>query len=277
MLRKQINQSIIIIQIKKIYSPKGLIMKRRILVINPNTAISTTDAMQEACRKIAFDGTEVDAKCLLENNNFSSYKVFSYVDLSICQLETIKLAWKNRENYDGIIIAGFSDVGLDATRELLEIPILGIAETSYYLASMVSHRFSVLTGTSKWTSPKDDYTKALCIHEKVSSFRPYFEWDENDDFETLKKRLIEVAKLCIKEDKAEAIVLGGGPLVGYGRLLEKELGVPVIDPTIATLKIMESFIALGLKHSKINKWKEPLDKLGDASGFKPYNRKWLED
>lgn len=251
-------------------------MKRRILVINPNTAISTTLAMEEACRKIAFDGTVVDVKCILENEFFSSYKVFSYVDLAICQLETIKLAWKNKENYDGIVIAGFSDVGLDAIRELLEIPVLGIAETSYYLASMLCHRFSVLTGTAKWTSPKDDYTKALCIHEKVASFRPYFEWNENDDFETLKNRLIQIANICIKEDKAEAIILGGGPLVGYGKLIENELGIPVIDPTIATLKIMESIIALELRHSKINKWKGPLDKLGDVSGFKTYNRKWLD-
>jgi len=252
-------------------------MKRKILVINPNTAVPTTTAMQEACRKIAFEGTEIDAKCIMENDTFSSYKVFSYVDLAICQLETIKLAWKNKDQYDGIIIAGFSDVGIDAIREMLEIPILGIAETSYYLASMMSHRFSVLTGTNKWTPPKDDYTRALCIHDKIASFRSYCEWDKNDDFETLKKRLIDIANLCIKDDKAEAIVLGGGPLVGFGKLIEKEIGVPVIDPTIATFKIMESFIELGLKHSKVNKWKKPLDILGDASGAKPYNRKWLDN
>lgn len=250
---------------------------KRILVINPNTAESTAVTMQEACRKIASPDTKVDAICIAETPSFSSYKVFSYVDLAVCQYETIRLAWKNRDNYDGIIVAGFSDVGVDAIKEILEIPVLGIAETSYYLAALLSHRFSVLTGTDKWTPPKDDYTRALCIQDKVASFRSYSEWDDNDDFETLKQRLIDVSKKCINEDGAEAIILGGGPLVGYGSVLQELLDIPVIDPTIATFKMMESIIDLGYRHSKIRKWKPPLDALGDASGTKPYNRKWLDE
>lgn len=250
---------------------------RRILVINPNTAEPTAVAMQEACRKIALPDTKVDAICIAETPNFSSYKVFSYVDLAVCQYETIRLAWKNRDNYDGIIVAGFSDVGVDAIKEILEIPVLGIAETSYYLAALLSHRFSVLTGTDKWTPPKDDYTRALCIRDKIASFRSYSEWDENDDFETLKNRLINVSKKCINEDGAEAIVLGGGPLVGYGSLLQELLGIPVIDPTIATFKMMESIIDLGYRQSKIRRWKQPLDLLSDSSGARPYNRKWLDE
>ena len=159
--------------------------------------------------------------------------------------KSIKIAWQNRTNYDGIIVAGFSDVGVDAMKEILEIPVLGIAESSYHLAALLGHRFSVLTGTSKWTPPKHDYVKALGVEGKVASFRSYTEWDTNDLFEELKRRLIKVARICIEEDGAEVIVLGGGPLVGYGKLIEAELGIPVIDPTLATFKLMESVIDLG--------------------------------
>jgi len=162
-------------------------------------------------------------------------------------------------------------------KEIIEIPVLGIAETSYHIAAILGHRFSVLTGTAKWTPPKHDYVRALGIEAKVASFRPYSEWSDNDDFETLKARLLQVARACIEEDGAEAVILGGGPLVGYGKLLEAELGIPVIDPTIATFKFMETLLDLGHSQSKVGRWKPPLAALGDASGTKPYDRSWLDE
>jgi allantoin racemase len=252
-------------------------MKKRILIINPNTAKDTAEKMEAECRKIASPNTDVHATHIKARPGFSSYKVFSYVDLSICTVETIKVAWKKRNEYDGMIVAGFSDVGVDAMKEILDIPVLGIAETSYHIASLLGHRFTVLTGTSKWTPPKQDYVRALGIESKAASFRAYSEWNENDSFDALKARLIAVARTAMQEDGAEVVILGGGPLVGYGKLIEGELGIPVIDPTLATFKFMESLIELGYSQSKISRWKPPLDSLGDASGAIEYDRGWLDE
>jgi allantoin racemase len=249
---------------------------RRILVINPNTARETAELMQEQCRRIAFPGTVVDATYIKSTETFSSYKVFSYVDLAVCTVESVKIAWQARDRYDGIIVAGFSDVGVDAMKEILDIPVLGIAEAAYHVAALLGHRFAVLTGTSKWTPPKHDYVKALGVESKVVSFRSYSEWDENDSHEALRAKLIKVARAAIKEDGAEVVILGGGPLVGYGKEIEKDLGIPVIDPTLAALKLMEGFIDQGYCQSKIGRWSKPLDSLGDAKGAIPYNRRWLD-
>jgi hypothetical protein len=250
---------------------------KRILIINPNTAQDTAEIMQAQCRAVAEPGTYVEATHIQSRPGFSAYKVFSYVDLAICTTETIKLAWKNRDRFDGMIVAGFSDVGVDAIKEILPIPVLGIAEASYHLAGLISHRFTVLTGTTKWTPPKDDYVRALGVESRVASFRSYSEWDENDSFEALKARLLAVARTAMKEDGAEAVILGGGPLVGYGKVLQEELGIPVIDPTIAAFKLMETMVGLGYAQSKKNRWSPPLDKLGSTSGFVPYDRGWLDE
>jgi len=248
---------------------------KRILIINPNTSKPTTKQMEDACNAIASPGTTAHGKCIEERSDFSSYKVFSYIDLAICTYESVKIAWQNRNDYDGIVVAGFSDVGVDAMKEMIKIPILGIAEASYHLAALLGHRFSVLTGTAKWTPPKHDYVKSLGVEGKVASFRSYTEWDTNDSFDELKLRLINVSKKCM-EDGAEVIILGGGPLVGYGKLIEKELGIPVIDPTLAGFKMMETLIDLGHSHSKVGRWKQPLADLGDTHGAIPYNRAWLD-
>jgi allantoin racemase len=252
-------------------------MKKRILIINPNTAKDTAEKMEAECRKIAAPDTVVDGTHIKARPGFSSYKVFSYVDLAICTVETIKIGWKKRHDYDGIIVAGFSDVGVDAMKEILDIPVLGIAEVSYHMAALLGHRFTVLTGTSKWTPPKHDYVRALGVETKAASFRAYSEWDENDTFETLKARLIAVSRKAMEEDGAEVVILGGGPLVGYGKLIEAELGIPVIDPTLAAFKFMESLIELGHSQSKARRWKPPLDSLGDARGAIEYDRGWLDE
>jgi allantoin racemase len=250
---------------------------KRILVLNPNTSKPTTQLMEEACNKIASPGTSAHGMCIQERPDFSSSKVFCYVDLAICTVEAIKIAWQNRMNFDGIVVAGFSDVGVDAMKELLDIPVLGIAETSCHLAALLAHRFSILTGTDKWTPPKHDFIKAVGLEGKVASCRAYSEWDSNDSFDELKEKLIKVARTCIEDDGAEAVVLGGGPLVGYGKLIETELEIPVIDPTLATFKLMESVIDLNHRHSKIRRWKAPLAELGDTHGAIPYNRAWLDN
>lgn len=250
---------------------------KRILVINPNTARATAELMQKQCQEIAEPGTHVEATYIQPREGFSSYKVFSYVDLAICTTETIKIAWKNRNSFDGFIVAGFSDVGVDAIKEILDKPVLGIAEAAYHLAGLISHRYSVLTGTSKWTPPKDDYVRALGVETKIASFRSYSEWDENDSFEALKERLLKVARLAIDEDGAEAIILGGGPLVGYGKVLQGELDIPIIDPTIAAFKLMETLISLGYSQSKKNRWSPPLTKLAETHEDINYDRGWLDE
>ena len=61
---------------------------------------------------------------------------------------------------------------------------------------------------------------------------------QRDHAET-RRRLVAAGRRAIEEDYAEAIVLGCTLEVGFYRELEEELGVPVIDPSIAALKRAE--------------------------------------
>lgn len=53
-----------------------------------------------------------------------------------------------KEGYDAIVIYCFSDVGMDAIRENVRIPVIGPGETSLAAASMLCNRFTVLTSES---------------------------------------------------------------------------------------------------------------------------------
>jgi allantoin racemase len=243
----------------------------RILILNPNTSESATRYMEEECRKIAAPGTEILAANPKAKEGCNIPTILSYVDSAICAVETIKVAWEERNSYDGVIVAGFSDPGLDALKEILDKPALGIGEAAYHAASMLGHRFSVLTTTPKWTPPKEDYIKTVGLESKVASIvahggfeeeLPNFKTGSTEWKEVLTKRFVSAAKIAIEQDGAEAIILGGGSYIGFADRLQRELGAPVIEPTAVALKYMEGFLRLGLVQSKVCKWKKPIERLG---------------
>ena len=47
------------------------------------------------------------------------------------------------------IIACFDDTGLEAARSVSFAPVIGIGEAAFHLASMLGHRFSVVTTLSR--------------------------------------------------------------------------------------------------------------------------------
>lgn len=243
----------------------------RILILNPNTSESATRYMEEECRKIAAPGTEILAANPKAKEGCNIPTILSYIDSAICAVETIKVAWEERSNSDGVIIAGFSDPGLDALKETLDIPVVGIGEAAYHAASMLGHRFSVLTTTPKWTPPKEEYIMAVGLKSKVASIVAHggFE-DELPKYLTgspawkdlLQRYFSSAARKAIEQDGAEAIILGGGSYMGFADRLKKELRAPVIEPTAVALKFMEGFLRLGLAQSKVCRWKKPIEALG---------------
>ncbi len=242
--------------------------QKRILVVNPNTQERTTRDIEETCRKIVFSGTHVDAVSPPVSSSFDIPAVLSWTDEYLTALEVVRIIRRKCKEYDGAIIACFSDPGLDAARELFDIPILGIAETSYFMACMLGHKFSILCSTTKWTPPKERRLRALGISSRVASVRSYTK-SSQEDYETRKKLLASAGKKAVEEDGAEVVILGGAAYVGIAKELEWEIGVPVIDPTSVTLKTMESLIHLGLSQSKKGMWSKPVDEIRGMKYVRP--------
>ncbi|MHA2313314.1 MAG: aspartate/glutamate racemase family protein, partial [Candidatus Thorarchaeota archaeon] len=53
------------------------------------------------------------------------------------------LQLRKEDKYDAIIIGCAGDPGLVAAREMMDVPIIGPAESAYHLACMIADRFSV--------------------------------------------------------------------------------------------------------------------------------------
>ena len=96
----------------------------KILVINPNTSQSMTNHILKALTPIKRTDTELT----VTRPERGPETIESAYDEAFATPPTLDLVKKaNQERYDAVIIACFSDPGLDAAKEISDIPVIGIS------------------------------------------------------------------------------------------------------------------------------------------------------
>lgn len=228
----------------------------RICVINPNSSEMVTDHIRHALEKIKREDTELTVTC----PEHGPVSIESAYDEALAIPHTLELVkWANREGFDAVVLACFSDPGLDAAKEISTIPVVGIEEATLHMAAMLGHRFSIMTGMRRRIPTREWHVHMRGLDESYAS-SPSLEMsvlEMDSDPVKAKGRILELARKAVEEDRAEVIVLGCAGLAGYSADIERELGVVVLDPTSVALKVAEAMADLGLHHSKAGRFSNP--------------------
>lgn len=161
------------------------------------------------------------------------------------------------EGMDAVIIDCMADPGLDPAREVASIPIIGPAQAAMHLAAILAHRFSVLTVLERDIPLIDRLARLYGLEDKLASARPVNipVLELGRDQERLVEALVEQAARAVAEDGAHIVFPGCTGMKGLAQQVEQALAergyaVPVIDPSLAALKLAEGLVDLGLSHSK---------------------------
>ncbi|MEW8960095.1 MAG: aspartate/glutamate racemase family protein, partial [Moorella sp. (in: firmicutes)] len=165
-------------------------------------------------------------------------------------IEEVKKAEK--EGYHAVSLDCAMDPSLRAAREAVNIPVTSGGEASYLLALALGNKFSVVTVLKSTADAIKENLRKYGLESRVASVRyanvPVLELEnEEKAFQAI---LVE-AKKAIEKDEAEVIVLGCTGMSPLTQKLQQQLGVPVIDPAVASLKLAEIFASLGLAQSKV--------------------------
>ena len=242
----------------------------KIKIINPNTSEEMTRAIGAAGESVARPGTQITAV----SPQFGPASIESYYDdyLSIPGLlEEIQKG--EAEQCDAYIIACYGDPGLHAARECTTKPVVGIAEASLYMASMLAARFSIVTVIPRTRTMLEEMVTGYGFREKVVSIRtsPLYVLDvEKDPAGALEKLRVE-ARRARDEDDAEAILLGCAGFTQFADELERELEIPVLDGVVCAVKMAESLVELGKTTSKYKTYRPP-EKKAYTGIFKHFGR-----
>ena len=221
----------------------------KIMVINPNSSKHMTEHLDEVLQAIKGPDTELTV-CCPENGPMA---IESAYDEAMCLPGLLPLVQQaEKDGYDAVILACFSDPGLEQARELVDILVCGIQEIAVHVAAMMGAKFSILTLNAERVPSKQKDIYRYKLERGLASVRPIglsvAESDENPDL--ARARIKAVAKTCAEQDGAEVVVLGCAGMAGYAEDVKKELGLEVIDPSSVALKVVEALVACGIKPSK---------------------------
>jgi len=146
------------------------------------------------------------------------------------------------EGFDAFALSCFYDTALHDAREVSgAMTVTAPCIASVEIACSLANRFGVIVGRRKWVNQMTATIRAYGRSERLSGFY-HVELGVNDfqvNPERTERLLIDAGRRAVEEDYAEAIILGCTREVGFHQNLEEELGVPVIDPSIAALKRAE--------------------------------------
>jgi len=174
---------------------------------------------------------------------------------ALCVPATIDLIMQcERDGFDATIIGCFGDPGLEAARELTKIPVVGPCESSLLLAAGLGHKFSVLTVFDSLIAGQELLTHKAGVAAKLASVRatgiPVLDLMKDPEF--TKRRLIEVAEACVRQDRADAFLFGCMTMsfLDLADEVSAAVGAPAINAGKAALKHAEMLVSMGMSHSK---------------------------
>lgn len=236
----------------------------KILVANPNSSENVTNSIMKSLSNVPLhEGTEIISLTNPKgthsiDSTFSDYQ--SSWSYQRAVLETVK-----EQDIDAVVVGGFGNLGVYGLKEALDIPVLGMSETSMALGSTLGHKFSVLTTLNSFVPAMEDLIKVYEMGPKCASVRAIDMnvQDSVNDREKTLRLLEEEIREMILEDSCEVVILGSGGLSGYNETLQERIGIPILDPGQVTLKTAEMMVEMNISHSKLRKFAFPPQNIED--------------
>jgi allantoin racemase len=227
----------------------------RILVINPNTTQAMTDEIGHVAVAAAGPGTEIDTV----QPEAGPRSIEGQADEVLAGYHTLDVVASTRGRYDAYVIACYGDPALAACREVSSVPVIGIAEASFHMASLVAYKWSIVTVLPRVKPMLEELVHRNGMEMRCASIRctPLTVLEIEEDLERTKRMMVDEARSAIAEDGAEAILLGCAGLGPLDKWMQQQLDVPVLDGVACAVKLAEGLHHYGITTSKVAAYKDP--------------------
>ncbi|WP_205245075.1 aspartate/glutamate racemase family protein [Diaminobutyricibacter tongyongensis] len=226
----------------------------RIAIVNPNT----TQSMTQAAAASAGSAARSDTVLIEVTASTGVASVESHVDEAwgaLSVVTEIERCEASAERPDAYVVACFGDTGVSAAREAAAGPVVGMTEAALMTASLVAHRFAVITMPKRTLRQSEQVVRNLGLEHRCTVLAV----DETvAELAEGSLHLLDLftaeGRLALDAYDAEAIVLGCAGLADLVGPLQAALGVPVIEGVAAAVTIAEGLVAQSLTTSRALTW-----------------------
>jgi Asp/Glu/hydantoin racemase len=218
-------------------------MPDRILVINPNSTVAVTRAIDDAMEPLRIAGGP-EIACLTLDEGPPGIE--SQTDADGVIMPLCRVIGEQEAACAAFVIACFSDPGLFSAREATARPVLGIAECGILTALTLGHRFGVISILARSVPRHLRYIAAMGLSQRLAGDLPVgLGVTELGDARTALTRMIDVGRLLHDDHGADVLVMGCAGMARYRADLEETVRVPVVEPTQAAVAMAIGRIRLG--------------------------------
>jgi allantoin racemase len=208
-------------------------------------------AYHEALRRVldaAKDpGTEIEIHGIEKRGGIGDqYRYLEFIEANEV-LENVDRATK--AGFDAFLIGNFADPGLREAREICNMPVLGLCETSVHLANMMAGNFSLVAGNEKSVCKIVENVTKYGLREKLFAVRKMkvnrlVDLDQAFTNPAVKTSLIDEFLSAASSNVAEGaeIVI---PAIGVFMVLLANNGIHKVSPGIPILHGNMALVKMG--------------------------------
>ncbi|MGW9114263.1 aspartate/glutamate racemase family protein [Microbacterium sp. NPDC055683] len=231
----------------------------RITLINPNTSRAMTAKIADAARGVAAPDVEIAAVCPADGEGPSAIE--SHYDEVRAAAAVVGIVERDQRagGSDAYVIACFGDPGLDAARELVDVPVIGIAEAAMHVASLTGRTFGIVTTLSRTLGRADDLVQRYgferaCVAAYGTGI-PVLELEDTGS--AAFERIAGWCERVVREDGADAVVLGCAGMADLCARLTAVVGAPVVDGVAAAVGLASGMVRMAVGTSKRDEYAFP--------------------
>jgi allantoin racemase len=234
----------------------------RLLVANANTTEAITELCAASARLAAGPGTEI----VPATPRFGPAVIATRAEGAIAAHGLLSLLAEHAGKVDGILLAVSHDTALEAARQLLPCPVVGMTEAACFAACLLGGRFGLVTfgGT-------ETYRERIAAHGLSSRLASLVGVDATPqetvrDPEGVARKVAGGIAQAVAEG-ADAVILGGAALAGMADRLQAEAQVPLLDGIACGVKFAEALVSLRLPKPKVGSYAAAFGR--NTSGLSP--------
>ncbi len=213
----------------------------RLLVANANTTEAITEACAEAARAAAAPGTEI----VPATPRFGPAVISTRAENVIAGHAVLELLAEHAGSVDAVLLAVSHDTALDAARQLMPCPVVGMTEAACLTACMLGGRFGMITfgGIEMYRELVARYglESRLADIIAVKATPP----EAVADPASVGTKVL-AATQALAAEGANSVVLAGAALAGFDNRLQAAAPVPLLDGMACGVRMAEMLVALGL-------------------------------
>jgi len=229
--------------------------RMRLLLANPNTTQAMTERIASVARAAASPGTEIVAV----TGKVGVPYIATRADAAVAGRTTLELMAEHGGGCNAAIVAAFGDPGLGGARELMPVPVIGLAEAAMLTACMLGRRFAIVTfaaALGPWYRECVEYHGLTSRLAAIRCVQDAFA-DVTGVAEELEAPLIALCCRVVADDEADVVILGGAPLAGLAERIAARVPVPLVDGVAAAVRQAEVLVSLRLHKATAGTFRRP--------------------